>query len=232
VQIIPVIDIYRGQVVFARGGDRSNYLPLQSPISSASTVEQLIEDLLNWYPFSQIYIADLDAIESQQYRFEFYQQLTERFVEVTFMLDNGICNADQCIDWHKKVPRAKHIIGSESLTDIALLSDSDMSAGVLSLDFRHGKFLGQQEILSKPNLWPSQVIVMSLDAVGANKGPDLQRIEEIQQAKLGVSVIAAGGVRGESDIKSLEQHGVDAVLVASALHTGALSPEQLAVWMG
>lgn len=230
-QIIPVIDIYRGQVVFARGGDRSNYQPLQSPISPASTVEQLIEDLLNWYPFSQIYIADLDAIESQQYRFDFYQQLTERYVEVTFMLDNGICNAELCIDWHKKVPRAKHIIGSESLTDIALLSDSAMPSGVLSLDFRHGQFLGQQDILSEPALWPSQVIVMSLDAVGANKGPDLQRIDEIQQAKQGVSVIAAGGVRGVADIKRLEQQGVDAVLVASALHTGALTPEQLAAWM-
>jgi phosphoribosylformimino-5-aminoimidazole carboxamide ribotide isomerase len=231
VQIIPVIDIYRGQVVFARGGDRSNYQPLQSPISPATSVELLVEDLLAWYPFKQIYIADLDAIETQQYRFEFYQQLSERFVEVTFMLDNGICSAQQWEQWQHSVPTAKHIVASESLTDIALLSHSAMSAGVLSLDFRHGQFLGQQEILTKPNLWPSQVIVMSLDAVGANKGPDLQAIQAIQQAKQGVSVIAAGGVRGEADIKSLEQQGVDAVLVASALHTGALTPEQIAAWM-
>ena len=60
--IIPVIDIRDGIVVHARGGERANYQPLKSLLTQSVKLEQVIDDLLAWYPFKQLYIADLDAI--------------------------------------------------------------------------------------------------------------------------------------------------------------------------
>ncbi len=62
-QVIPVIDLMGGQAVRARMGDRAYYRPLESPLSPTSDAVDVVRGLLGVFPFSALYVADLDAIQ-------------------------------------------------------------------------------------------------------------------------------------------------------------------------
>ena len=76
------------------------------------------------------------------------------------------------------------VIGSESLRDCELV-DQLRRAGdeyVLSLDFRHSRFLGPEQLRNSPDLWPKRVLAMNLDFVGSSLGPDLQLVRTLHDA--------------------------------------------------
>jgi phosphoribosylformimino-5-aminoimidazole carboxamide ribotide isomerase len=99
---------------------------------------------------------------------------------------------------------------------------------VLSLDYRGGALLGKEEIERRMELWPSRLILMTLDRVGTSGGPAIDGLRQLRERAVPRAVFAAGGVRGEADIVVLEEAGIAGALVATALHDGRLSPEALA----
>lgn len=223
-QIIPVIDICRGNVVHAKGGNRQHYPPLESVITQYKQPLRVVEDLLNFYQFNTIYIADLDGIFYQAPDMALYHQLTKYFPNIMFWIDVGIQTKQQWTTLNE-VEGIKPIIASESLQDIDVLKLEKQ--GLLSLDFQHGECLGKPEIWQQSELWLSHVIAMNLDKVGAQSGPDIALLQEIRDKRNDVEVIAAGGIRSLQDLKILKQEGTSSVLVASALHNGDLSVEML-----
>ena len=94
---------------------------------------------------------------------------------------------------------------------------------LLSLDFRGEVFQGPAVLLDDPASWPARVIVMTLARVGAAAGPDMDRVAGIVARAQGRQVFGAGGVRDYADIGALATAGAAGVLVATALHTGALT---------
>jgi phosphoribosylformimino-5-aminoimidazole carboxamide ribotide isomerase len=64
---------------------------------------------------------------------------------------------------------------------------------------------------------------MELARVGSEAGPELALIARLRAQRPDVAVIAAGGVRDAVDLAALDEAGVPAVLVASALHDGRLA---------
>ena len=219
-EIIPVIDLMGGVVVHARGGERKQYKELQSTLTKHTEPKKVIADVLAFYPFKILYIADLDAIFDQSFNIELYQQISKRFPEVTFWLDAGIQTQQQ---WHdlNQISGIEPVIASESLRDLGLLNKRNR--GVLSLDFQYGEFLGNIEILHQVEYWPNSIIVMNIDAVGGKSGPDFSLLKQIRDKRVDSDIIAAGGVRNARDLMSLEKENVAAVLIASALHNGEIS---------
>ena len=69
---------------------------------------------------------------------------------------------------------------------------------------------------------------MTLARVGSGAGPDLQRLATIRDAASGRRVYAAGGVRHAGDLANLARAGIAGALVASCLHNGCLSAEDIA----
>ena len=98
---------------------------------------------------------------------------------------------------------------------------------LLSLDFRGDAFQGPRGLLDDAAFWPDRVIVMTLARVGAAAGPDTDRVAGIAARAQGRTVIGAGGVRNKSDLSALRQAGASAILIATALHTRALTAEDL-----
>jgi phosphoribosylformimino-5-aminoimidazole carboxamide ribotide isomerase len=98
----------------------------------------------------------------------------------------------------------------------------------LSLDFREERFLGDRAMLEDARRWPQRVIVMTLARVGAGKGPDVSRLADIVSRAQGRRVYAAGGVRNAHDLDALEAAGAAGALVATALHEGRLTSDDLA----
>jgi phosphoribosylformimino-5-aminoimidazole carboxamide ribotide isomerase len=227
-RIIPVLDLKGGQVVRAEMGRRDRYRPIVTPLSASSDPVSVATGLRTLHPFSTFYIADLDAIEGRAPNRETLVRLREMPDAPELWVDAGIADGDALAAVLAE-PSLRPVLGSESQPDDALLRRFHDHPGlILSLDFFAEGFRGPLSILEEADSWPQSVIVMTLAKVGSAAGPDFERLLQIKAKAGSRSVIAAGGVRDEADIRTLSSLGVDGALVATSLHDGTLTTAQLA----
>ena len=145
--------------------------------------------------------------------------ISNKFPCLTIWLDRGR------FDLLPKQPRIIRVIGTESLNQASLnLLSQTPQPFILSLDFSDNILHGPDRVLKETNCWPKKVIIMNLALVGSKQGPDIQRLNFFKSKWPDKEFIAAGGVRDEGDLNELKELGVYAALVASALHSGAISP--------
>jgi phosphoribosylformimino-5-aminoimidazole carboxamide ribotide isomerase len=69
---------------------------------------------------------------------------------------------------------------------------------------------------------------MDLTRVGADTGPDVGRLKAIVETADGRAVFAAGGVRDLSDLAALASLDAHGALMATALHSGAVTQKEIA----
>jgi phosphoribosylformimino-5-aminoimidazole carboxamide ribotide isomerase len=226
-QVIPVIDIRNGVVVRAIAGRRDEYAPIETPLATSSAPLDVASGLLSLYPFDTLYIADLDAVEGRGDNSAAIRRIGDAFPKLRLWIDAGIRNWDEALD-RVRSSRVDPVLGSENCQDISSLAHMRGDARViLSLDFLGDRFLGHPGLRDFDALWPRRIIVMTLARVGANAGPDLPRVAEFVQRAQGRRVYAAGGVRGVEDLRVLERAGAAGALVATALHDGRLTRDDL-----
>ncbi|MDX2309642.1 MAG: HisA/HisF-related TIM barrel protein [Hyphomicrobium sp.] len=225
--IIPVIDLKGGLVVRAVAGDRARYRPLDTPLAPGrQDAAAIAEGYRALFPFASLYVADLDAIGGAGDNRASMAALQDVWPGDVW-LDAGLAVTRDL------APRIVPVVGSESLLVEGLCALVDLAApqgrtDVLSLDFRGESFIGPAELLATPVLWPERVIVMSLTHVGTDGGPDLARVRQIAAAAgFDRRVYAAGGVRHRDDVRALRDAGAAGALVATAMHSGALSRRDL-----
>lgn len=236
-RIIPVIDLKGGHVVRAFRGERASYAPIVTPLAASSAPEAVVAGFLRLHDFDTIYVADLDAIERRGDHAEAICALAQSFPQVSFWVDDGAASAPESARSDvASGPRAFRlanlfpVIGSESLVQDAVPDLSHEAGAILSLDFRGDAFLGPRALLDEPQLWPPRIIAMTLARVGAFAGPDLALLSSLARRAQGRDVYAAGGLRDMRDLEALARIGVAGVLVASALHDGRFSAEDLRRW--
>ncbi|WP_050451438.1 HisA/HisF-related TIM barrel protein [Candidatus Burkholderia verschuerenii] len=232
-QVIPVLDLLDGHAVRAVRGERSRYRPIQSSLCATSEPLDVARALLAATGSTTLYIADLGAILERGAHVAALAALSGTLgSSVTIWLDAGftdfasmkalfesIADVARSSDCAAFVP----VFGTETLRDPRAIA-SAQAAGfepVLSLDYRHGRSLG---LLSHDDSgwWPSRVIVMSLDRVGAFDGPDLGLFAAVLSLAQGRSLIGAGGIRHSHDLQLAARSGASAWLVASAIHDLAI----------
>jgi phosphoribosylformimino-5-aminoimidazole carboxamide ribotide isomerase len=228
--IIPVLDLYHGQVVRAFRGLRDRYQPIRSFLARSSDPVDVVAAFLDLFAFTAIYAADLDAIQGQGENRPIIKRLVEQFQSTTFWVDAGIFTTDVLLN-EIGADNLQPVLGTEGLPDLSLLESIQVQGLnhpiVLSLDFLNDRFLGPGGLLERVDLWPERTIVMSLDHVGGAAGPDYKRIEAIRRLAPGRELFAAGGVRDLDDLKGLARLEISGALVASALHDGRIGPEAL-----
>lgn len=219
-EVIPVLDVARGQVVRAIRGDRATYPPLQSPLAASSEPKAIAQGLKTLYPFRKIYVADLDGIEGRGRNVHLVPQLSMVFPHAEIWIDAGTGSrgAARAV---LAAPVATLVIGSETIESVSALREIIAEApgrSVLSLDFRGDEFMGPDALLRDASLWPNRVIVMTLARVGGDQGPDVARIREIAKLGAGRRVYAAGGIRHRLDLDAVRAAGASGALLATALH--------------
>lgn len=228
-EIIPVIDVKGGVAVHAVAGDRARYRPLETPLApGTSDPASVAHGYRQLYPFPTLYIADLDAIERGCANSQAVAAIATAWQGEIWLDAGAITTAENPMP---SAPRT--VIGSESL--LAAEACRMLGPGgamdpnaVLSLDFRGDAFIGPPALLTSSEHWPGRVIVMTLARVGAGGGPDLARVAQIiRAAGAARKVYAAGGVRGPDDLAALGDLGAAGALVATALHTGALTRQAI-----
>jgi phosphoribosylformimino-5-aminoimidazole carboxamide ribotide isomerase len=226
--VIPVIDLKAGLVVHARAGQRELYRPISTPLSPSSEPHDILAGLLGLAEFGTVYAADLDAIGRVGDHRPVLETLA-RAHPVEFWVDAGV----QTVAEAAAIPAPLvPVVGSESVRSIAELAQISERLGpdgfVLSLDYRGDQLVGPAGLDVLRDAWPARVIVMTLARVGSGSGPDFERLERILALADGRRVLAAGGVRGLYDLERLKLSGVAGALVATALHDGRLTREELA----
>ncbi len=222
-RIIPVLDLLRGSVVRARQGRRELYRELRSPLAQGSSEpREVLRALLQLHDFETLYIADLDALQGGAPQRELLRGLAGAHPGLRLWVDAGAHTAALARELG-----VTPVYGTESLAAPPLPPHE--APWVLSLDFRDGQPLGEHAPawLAAPAAWPDDVVVMSLERVGAGSGPDLQRLRGLRELAPRARWHAAGGVRDESDLRELRASGVHGVLLASALHDGRLDAARL-----
>jgi len=237
VKIIPVIDVLGGRVVHAVRGRRKEYQPLKS-VLCASTDPVDVAVALKALGFGELYLADLDAITRGQANFSIFKNIADN-TGLELMVDAGIDDlkkAKRLLESHV----SKVIIGTETLPSTSLVAEAIELFGsekiMVSLDLMGDRVISRFELgaLKDPlallrefqEVGVSQIIVLDLARVGSGEGVNMSFLKNVQRNSK-AKVFVGGGVREVKDLVELKDLGVFGVLLATALHLGKISPEEL-----
>ena len=236
-KVIPVIDVLNEVVVHAVRGIRKEYQPLQSVLTKSVEPSEVAMTFKN-IGFTDLYIADLDAIIDCSANFNFLKKISDE-TDIKLIVDAGVTNIERA----QKLLESgvsKLIIGTETLQKISFVSNAVRFFGtervVVSLDLKGNKILVKLGfdgcydpfclLRSFKDMGVSQIIVLDLLRVGSGEGVNVDFLKKAI-AEVGIDVYVGGGVRDINDLVELKNIGVSGALVATALHTGKISIDQL-----
>jgi phosphoribosylformimino-5-aminoimidazole carboxamide ribotide isomerase len=238
-RVIGVLDLMSGQVVRGVAGRRQDYRPVQGPLTASSRPWDVACALREHFGLTELYLADLDALAGAPPAWQTYTEL--QAAGFRLWVDAGVRQGAEA----RPLARAgidTVVVGLETLAGPAALAEAAGELGgrvVFSLDLRDGVPLGDVSSWEGSaagaiagqaiRLGVGRVLVLDRARVGTASGPgggELSR--QLASEYPQVEVSAGGGVRGRADLERLRRDGVRAVLVASALHDGRLSRQDLA----
>jgi phosphoribosylformimino-5-aminoimidazole carboxamide ribotide isomerase len=238
-QILPVIDIKNGIAVRGVAGERDVYRAVESDLSPDAQVPNIAHAFREHFGLSELYIADLDAILDGTLNLPLFRELQENGFEL--LIDAGL----------RDVERAQKIMNAGAKAVICgletspgprhveeLLSTFGPEKVIFSLDMKNGL------PMCDPENWGSQdpleiarrclaaginrMIVLDLAGVGVGGGvAQLNLCQILLNESPGLELITGGGVRDITDLHTLKNAGIKGVLIASALHNGSITPQDL-----
>jgi phosphoribosylformimino-5-aminoimidazole carboxamide ribotide isomerase len=188
--------------------------------------------------FTDLYMADLDAIIDCSTNFQILKKITDE-TDLKLMVDAGVTSIERA-KMLLESGVSKLIIGTESLQKKSFVSDAvrffESERVVVSLDLKGNKILVKLGFdgCSDPycllrqfkEMGVSQVIILDLLRVGSEEGVNVDFLKKVI-AEIGIDVYVGGGVRDINDLVELKNLGVSGALVATALHTNKISIDQL-----
>jgi len=236
-KIIPVIDILDKKVVHAIKGQRHNYKPLESVLFKSTDPLETAKGFKS-LGFTELYVANLDAIIDCSTDFGFFKDIAEE-TGLRLMVDAGVTSLGRAQKLFENNV-SKLIIGTETLQSKKFVAQAVEIFGsnrvVVSLDLKGDKILvklGFDGCLNPlcllkdfKDMGISQIIILDLARVGSGEGVNLDFLKRVI-AEVGVEVYVGGGVRDIDDLIELKELGVSGALIATALHSGKISISQL-----
>ena len=214
-------------------GDRARYAPVKSALtSSLGDAPALAQAYVTVLGTSELYVADLDAIEGGAAQYGMHQRLSRI---ARSWIDAGLrSERDACAVIDAGADRV--VVGLETLPSLtvlhAIVSRLGADRVAFSLDMRDGAPLVNADALRA--MTPRElarravdagvetVIVLDLARVGGLGGADEAMLGDLRAALPGVELIAGGGIRDQADLDRLAAAGADGALVATAVHRGAI----------
>lgn len=232
-RVVLVMDIFNRSVVLAKGGVREKYRPVSdsSIVCSSSDPVDIVEFL---HP-REVYIADLNVLQGKGPLETNAGVIREVSLRTDTMLDFGI-SSPQDVDKALSIAGTA-VIGTETgtLSTIKDAASGNPGKVSVSIDIKHGKVLKKDpefpespfEIVKLLNNFPlKDLIFLDLDRVGTASGFDPDFLRKLVECS-SHSVLLAGGVKDMKDLFTLEDLGIKGALVATAIHSGLVSPDVL-----
>jgi phosphoribosylformimino-5-aminoimidazole carboxamide ribotide isomerase len=236
-RVIPVIDLKSGAAVHAVRGERERYRPLRSEIVAGSDPVRVTRAVRGALGLDELYVADLDAIAGGPAQRKVLAALGH---EARVMVDAGVSEVT-AVQVLLELGAARVVIGTETLADQSALerlrTELPDAPLVLSLDLRAGRVLSPDAELARLGATEAlgrlghsgvrEVIVLDLARVGSGAGPDVALVRELRARFPELELLAGGGVRDVADLRALGEAGAAGALVATALHSSAIGPDEL-----
>ena len=236
-RVVPVIDLMGGVAVHAVRGDRERYRPVQGQIGDGSDPVGLARAMRDRLGLDELYVADLDAIAGGTGSPDVVAALAR---DMRVMVDAGTTGAT-AIAGLLELGVARVIVGTESLPGVQafrrLRDELPDAPLVLSLDLRGGEVLSPDPALAGGGAADAlarlldggagEVIVLDLLRVGSGEGLDMTLIADLHSRFPNVELLAGGGVRDAADLGTLAAAGAAGALVATALHNGSITADEL-----
>lgn len=240
-KVRPVLDILQGRVVRGVAGNREEYRPIVSQLTKDTSALGVARAIRDTYGLDRMYLADLDGILSGRPNLDLYRQLVSDGFDL--MVDTGVGDVLAVQEFQNAEHGAELIVGLESCESpedlrqmLKLCPDL-----IFSLDLVRGhpkRSSNQRGWNDEPTrivkqiseLRAKSILVLDLADVGMGTGGSTGALcRFIRHASPSMRIIAGGGVRFREDLSQFREHGVDEVLVASALHDRRLSREDLEI---
>lgn len=219
---IPVIDLKQHQAVSGKSGMRDTYAPLRTVFAPSSNPVEIAHGLkLNGA--DEMYIADLDLIESQGHNIDDVKMVN---TILPVMFDGGVKNLEGFeffLNYAYKI-----IVPTETLESIdemrKIFEKYPKERIAVSVDVKNNELLAKhldlnlsefREILKE--LDPNEIILLDITGVGTEKGYNKKLLDEFGELK--DKLIIAGGLNKQS-LSELESLGIKKVLIGTSLHSG------------
>jgi phosphoribosylformimino-5-aminoimidazole carboxamide ribotide isomerase len=239
-QIIPVLDVKRGEAVHAVGGVRAHYQPVQGILNASSDPLELARAYLDALGFRDLYVADLDSISGARFSPAIYREMA--VLADNLWIDAGVKTVKD-LDPLLETENMTIVLGLETVRGPQALSEILHRTYGCRVVFSLDMFAGVPR-MSKDALWPTadpyrlcchairlgvrRLLLLDLSRVGIGEGTGT---DELRTALLvdhpEVDVFVGGGISGMEEILRLRSEGVAGVLIGSALHDGRIGRHEL-----
>lgn len=246
--VIPVLDLMIGQVVWARGGDRGRYAPVESNLTNSSKPLEVAKAMFGQTGCDCLYLADIDSFAGAVPSWDIYQTLAEAgfalWIDADWMTAlQSEQHAPRIIELanQKKVDlifSSETFSSTEQFSIIGELVNKNVQP-IFSLDVNGPRVITKSETLSASS--PLELvqrayeqgvrtmIILDLKSIGTYQGSQMtDLIREISHELPDVTLVSGGGVSNAEDAQKLLSAGCQNVLVASAIYDCKLTPDEIA----
>ena len=249
--IVPVLDLMIGQIVLAEGGNRDQYLPVDSKLTRSPQPLDVARAMFQQTGCDWICLADIDSFSGAAPAWHVYGQLLE--AGFGLWIDANWLKKDrfhEVKDRLSQLDRVRVIVSSETMTDqtqfdvFGELTERGVKP-IFSLDMKGSDVIGGSTEIAQQNpldliarahdAGVKDLIVLNLSLVGK-----MQRdIDQAQAATMKLiraivdripelRVTSGGGVAYTEDAQVWLDAGCDHVLAASAIHQCQITPFDVA----
>jgi phosphoribosylformimino-5-aminoimidazole carboxamide ribotide isomerase len=231
-QVIPAVDVSGSEAVRLRRGEPDSVVARGgNPAALAARFAAASPPLLH--------VVDLDGARSGRTRPELVSLLIRVADPVPIQVSGGIrslADAEALL----AVGAARVVVGTAALAEADALDELVSALGgrlVVAVDVRDGRVVvsgwtrstavAPEELAVRcAEAGVERLLCTAVERDGTLGGPDLDLLARVSDAS-GLPVLAAGGVRSESDLNALAALGLEGAVVGRALLEGAVSlPER------
>ena len=238
--MIPVLDLRGGRAVLAHGGRREAYAPVRSllvPGGAAGDALALARAYRDTLDCDEWYVADLDALAGGAVQGALVRALAD--LGGRLLVDAAVAGPARAREL-VAAGAARVVVGLETLPSFDALAAIARAIGpervAFSLDLREGVPLVEARLSGTPCELVSAavtagarvIVVLDLDRVGSGRGVDCELVQGLRRAHPHVDLLAGGGIGTGRELERLAAAGLDAALVATALHDGRIKRDDVA----
>lgn len=188
-----------------------------------------------------VYIADLDAIMGSGDNLAVIARMAASEPQLELLVDAGIHNVPQARRLLLDAGATKVVLASESLTGLsaasALLAALGAERTLVSLDLKAQEVTWRQPSTESKDpiatasrllsLGFRETILLEMDRIGAGSGAGAALLGRVAMAAPDMRVIVGGGIASVAEIALLHRAGASGVLLATALHSGTITRDDL-----
>ena len=230
-RVIPAIDLRDGCCVQLVGGDFDR---------ECVRIPNVMRVVRRWQSagFTEIHLVDLDAAAGRRGNTKLARRII--YASTTRVQFGGGVRDEPSVRAWLDAGAASVVIGTRALRDtswLATVSARFPGRIVLALDVRDRQPVIDAWLRAAPvtidamlscmhKLPLGGILVTAVHREGLLAGPDVPLIQSVK-TQTRHPVIAAGGIASLDDLRALEGAGASAVVVGTALYSGALDPVAL-----